>query len=183
MPTYLTPLQGVSLSQAEAEAAAIAPTSRVGLDALEFWHPAFTEPARVVNDRAPLVATLEATAPRNAGATVTFQPVGVTVVWPAETESQSTPKLQLQVDGVSSVLTEQLDLAVGSLTPVTLIARRYMSDDLSGPARLPVLQLELSNVKVTDTRVTADCIHQDPANLRFPARAYTRAHYPGLAAR
>jgi hypothetical protein len=183
VPTYLPPLHGISLSEAEAEAAAIAPIHRVALDALEFWHPAFTAPARVVNDNAPLTATLEADAPRDAGEAVTFQAVAVSVIWPSETDDAAAPRLQLQVDGVSAILIDQLELAVDTLDPVILIARRYMSDDLSGPARLPVLTLELTDVRVTETRVTATCLAGDPANTRFPSRAYTRARYPGLPAR
>ena len=183
MPSYLPPLRGVTLSEAEAEAAATAPIDRVMLDCMEFWHPAFTEAARVVNDKRDFTGTLEATAPRNAGETVTWKAVGVTVVWPSETDDAAAPRAQLQVDGVSSVLTEQLDLASDTLDPVTLILRRYASDDPSGPSRLPVLTLELSDVTVTEQRVTATCIYGDPASRRFPARAYTRARYPGLAAR
>lgn len=183
MPTFLPQLQGVSLSEAEAEAATIAPITRVPLDALEFWHPSFTEPARIVNDRVPLTATLEADAPRNAGETVTFQAVGVTVVWPSETDDASAPRLQLQVDGVSALLIEQLDRAVDTLDPVVLIARRYMSDDLSGPSRDKQLHLELTDVQCSETRITASCLFSDPASSRFPSRAYTRARYPGLAAR
>lgn len=183
MPTYLPPLRGVSLSEAEAEAATIAPVGRVPLDALEFYHPNFDAPARVVNDKANLVATLEADAPRNAGEEVTFIAVGVEVVWPSETDDASAPKLQLRLDGASPVLVEQLDLAVGTLDPVVVIVRRYMSDDTSGPARLPVLTMELSDVKVSETTVLATCIFRDPANTRFPRLAYTRTKYPGLSAR
>lgn len=183
MPTYLPPVNGVSLSQAEAEAAAIAPVHRAIVDALEFWHPAFTEPARVVNDRAALLATLEADAPRNASQQVRFEPVPVRAVWPSESAGGSAPVFKLTVDGVSAILTAQLDRAVGSLVPVTFIARRYATDDTSGPTRLPVLHLELSDVVVTDTQVTASCVYADPANKRFPAVAYTRAQYPGLVAR
>jgi hypothetical protein len=39
---------------------------------LEFRHPAFTEPIRVVRDHNDLLATLEATAPENPGEEVRF---------------------------------------------------------------------------------------------------------------
>lgn len=183
IPTYLPPVQGVSLSVAEAEAAAIAPARRAMLDALEFMHPTWSEPARVVNDKASLSATLEATAPYNPGATVVWQPIPVRAVWPSESDSGSAPQFQLEVDGVSAYLMGLLDRALGSLVPITMIARRYASDDTSGPARLPVLVMELTEVKVTETRVTATCVYGDPTNNRFPAAAYTRALYPGLSAR
>lgn len=183
MPTYLTPLQGVSLSQAEAEAAAIAPAHRAALDALEIWHPSFTAPARVVNDKADLVATLEADAPRNPGETVPFKAVAFGVVWPSENDDPSSAQLKLTIERVSAELAAQLDLAQDTLDPVTLIARRYMSDDTSGPSRDKQLHLELTDVVVTDLRVTATCIYGDSANRRFPGRAYTRARYPGLSAR
>jgi hypothetical protein len=184
MPTYLTPVNGVSLSEAEAEAATIAPIGRVALDTLEFYRSDFDAPARVVNDRVDFTGTLEADAPRSAGEAVTFTAVGVTVVWPSETDEASAPKLTLEIDGVSAILTEQLNRGTGTLEPLQVLPRRYMSDDPGGPSRLPVQALELSNVQATETRVTADAVSgDDPVNRRFPALAYRRARYPGLSAR
>ena len=60
-----------TLSQALKEAYAAAPTSQIVYHTLEIYHPAFTQPIRVVRDFVDLAATLEATAPRNASQTVT----------------------------------------------------------------------------------------------------------------
>ena len=183
MPDYLPPLAGVSLSEAEAEAAAIAPVGRVMFDCLELWCPAFTEPARVVNDKQDFTARLEADAPRDAGELVLWTAIPVSVVWPREGESAGPYVAQLQLDGVSGILAEQLDLVNGSLDPLECIVRRYASDDPSGPSRLPVLRMELSNVKVSEARVTASIVGRERGTHRWPAVAYTKARYPGLPAR
>lgn len=183
MPEYLPPLAGVSLSEAEAEAAAIAPAGRVMLDCLEFWAPGFTEPARIVTDKRDFNGRIEAGAPRNAGEMVLWMAVPVSVVWPREGESSGPYAAQLQLDGVSAILAEQLDLVNGSLDPLECILRRYASDDPSGPSRLPVSRMELSNVQVSETRVTATIVGRERGNRRWPAVAYTRARYPGLPAR
>lgn len=183
MPEYLPPLAGVSLSRAEAEAAAIAPAGRVMLDCLELWCPAFTEPARIVSDKRDFSAYLEADAPRDAGELVLWRAVPCSVVWPRESDSAGRYAAQLQLDGVSAILAEQLELVNGSLDPLECILRRYASDDPSGPSRLPVLRLELGAPQVTETRVTVPLVGRERGTRRWPAVAYTRARYPGLPAR
>ena len=61
-----------TLSQAIKEAYASAPANVIIYHTMELWHPAFTDPIRVVRDYDDLTATLESTAPRNAGESVTF---------------------------------------------------------------------------------------------------------------
>lgn len=182
MPDMLPPLAGVSFSRAYAEACTVAPVDRVILLCMEIWSADFDEAAYIVADKQAHDARLEATAPRNASTYVTHVPVAIDATWPGETDDD-TPAGRLIIDGVSPVLAEQLDRARGSLNPVHTIWRQYISTDLSAPHRLPVLLLELSNVNVTDLRVTATASRPGPrGGRRFPAVAYTRLTHPGLAA-
>lgn len=190
MPSFRPPVNGVSFSAAYAEAIAVAPISRVMLPTYELRHPSFTDPdtglptgIRIVNDHADLMATLEASAPVDAGATVLFKALPVEVSGPDESDSGQTPSITFAIDGVSQLLVQQLDYALAGLVPVTVTERIYASDDLSGPAVTPVLTMTLRDVVVTDTRVTAKAVFYDPSNRGFPAQEYTTDLYPGLTAR
>jgi hypothetical protein len=188
-PTYLPARNGVAFSQAYAEAISIAPTTRVMLEALEFRHSAFLDATgvnfavRIVNDYADLVATLEANAPANPGATVTFSACPISVQGPDETDTSQEPFIQLSIDGVSRILVQQLDYAIATLEPVLMTVRVYASDDTSGPAVLPVTTMTLREVRVLETRVTAKATFYDPTNKGFPRQEYTAAQYGGLSAR
>ena len=190
MPTFNSPLNGVSFSAAYAEAIATGQIARVMLPTYELRHPAFIDPAtgllyavRIVNDYADLTATIEAGAPMDAGAAVLFKALPVEVSGPDESDSGQAPAITFSVDGVSQLLVCQLDYALAGLIPVTLTERIYASDDLSGPAVTPVLTMTLRDVIVTDTRVSARAVFYDPSNIGFPRQSYTQSQYPGLQAR
>ncbi|MGC4075466.1 MAG: DUF1833 family protein [Rubrivivax sp.] len=195
MPTYQPKRNGVAFSVAHAEAIATSTDDAI-FDTLEFRHPAFLDenganfPVRLVRDHADLVATLEADAPVNPGAAVTFKACPFDAQLPNETDGADARALTLQIDGVSQLLVQQLDRAIGdddSVSPpvalVNLTYRPFVASDLSGPAMLPVIHMELRDVRVTDLRVTARAIFFDPANRGFPAREYTAAEYPSLNVR
>lgn len=189
MPSFNSPVNGVSFSQAYAEAIAVAPISRVMLPTYELRHPSFVDDngalfaVRIVNDHADLTATLEATAPVNAGAAVLFTAMPVEVSGPDETSDGQAPAITFAIDGVSQLLVKQLDYALSTLYPVTVTERIYASDDLSGPAVTPVLTMTLRDVVVNETRVTARAVFYDPSNRGFPKQEYTQQQYPGLSAR
>jgi hypothetical protein len=190
MPTFNSPVNGVSVSAAYAEAIATATIARVMLPTYELRHPAFIDPVtgllyavRIVNDHADLIAKIEAGAPVDAGTYVLFTALPVEVSGPDESDSGQTPAITFAVDGVSQLLVQQLDYALAGLVPVTLTERIYASDDLSGPAVTPVLTMTLRDVIVSDTRVTAKAVFYDPSNVGFPRQAYTQSQYPGLQAR
>jgi hypothetical protein len=189
MPAYLPKINGLRISAAYAEAMASAPITRVMLSTYEFNHPNFrdtlgaVESIRIVNDFTDLVATIEAGAPMDAGTEVTFTAVPCTVTGPGEGDTGEAQVISLTVDGVSGELAAQLDLALGSNVPVTVLERIYASDDLAGPAQLPVLEMILRNVNVSDVSVTAQPTFFDASNSTFPRTEYSKAEYPGLSAR
>lgn len=172
--------RGVTLTEAWQEAAAIAPVGRAILAAYELWHPSLSEPIRFVNDTEDLVATLEADAPRDAGVAVTFIACPVSMKRPEESDTASSPSLELSKPDVAGLMNEALKAAAGSLVPWTLIEREFASDDTSGPARLPPLSMELTSVTMGDSDLSIAAQYDDDFNLAIPRLTFKRSEYPGL---
>ncbi len=177
MPNYMDEKHGVSLSEAYAEAAASAPSGRVVYNTYELTHPSFDEPILIVNDYRSIFATLES------GVKVEFIACPVSVTAPEESDNAQTPNIQIQIDGVSSIIAGQLDAAVKTMDRIGIIERIYVSDDLSAPAVMPPLRLTLRDVEVTERTVSATAAYDDPINRGFPAKDYISREYPGLGAR
>lgn len=177
MPTFSSPLHGVSLSDALKEAAVHAPSDRVVLATYEFVHSSFSTRALVVVDHTDLVAKTET------GETVTY--VAIAGLRPEsfeESDQAATPVIKLTLDGVSGELIDKLDAALEGFTTITLIERIYVSDDLTSPAILPPAKAIVRSGTVSETSVTIEAGFGDPANQPFPRKLYTRGEYPGLAA-
>lgn len=183
MPTYNTPLRGVSLSDAAAEAMATAPVDDPYLYTLEITHEDLAAPIRLVLNSSNITATLEADAPFNPGAAVEFTAIELGLHLPEESDSQASPPTRFWIDGVSAIVATALEPAAESLAPVSVSVRTYVGTDLSGPASLPPLRLELRDIEITETRVIATAAYADFGNVRFPAKTFTAAEYPSLAAR
>lgn len=182
MPTYLPPRGGVSLSEAYAEACAIAPVTRVLLDTLSFAHASIgtgTE-LRFVCDHQDLEATLEAGAPIQPSTAVTFTRCGFSVQLPGEAD-QPQDELRIALTGVSQVAAQALAAAARTTSPVVVRHRIYASDDTSAPAVLPVLTMEVTSAEITDVSVVLTARYRDPANTAFPRITYTREQYPSLS--
>lgn len=177
MPNYLDAANGVSLSEAYAEAAASAPIGRVMYWTYEITHPSFTERILIVNDYRNITATLET------GEEVEFVACPVSVTQPEESDNTESPSIKIQIDGVSGIIAAQLDAAVKTMDRIGIIERVYASDDKSAPASMPPLRLTLRDVEVSELSVTAEAAYDDPINRGFPGKDYTPREYPGLAAR
>lgn len=185
--SYLDPVLGSKISEAYAEAMASAPITVQVFETYELRHPNFIEngvltPIRVVNELTDVVARLEADAPVDASTYVTFTAMPVTSSGPDENDTGTVASVSLVIDGVSGHIAEQLDLALLSPTPVYVTQRFYTSNDLSAPARLPVITMNLRNVVVGDVTVSAQATFYDPSNNSFPKKEYTEAEHPGLTA-
>lgn len=170
-----------TLSAAIKEAYAVAPADVVILHTLEFLHPAFTTPLRVVRDFSTLTATLESSAPIGAGTAVDFAPYSFTFTLPPAGD-QGLPEITITIDNVGADLVPYFDEAANSSSVVTLIYRPYLSTDLSAPHMNPPLQLVLRTLSVDMMHVTATASLGDLGNRRFPALLYTAQTYPGLGA-
>src|SRR5512132_306825 len=95
---YLPEENGLTLSEALAEAAYAAPVSRAMLTTYELWHASMAAPVRVVVDEQALSAVLEADAPRNPGEDVVFMASRVTHQIPEESDQAQSPEVILRVD-------------------------------------------------------------------------------------
>jgi hypothetical protein len=174
MPVPLPPVNGVSWSEAAAEAMQYATVDRVLLDCISFEHPSLSTPLHLVADYNPLTATLET------GGTATFNPAALAVK-DLEQSEDGRPVLVLQLSGVGGIAAQLLRAAALSTTPITLVHRVYASDDLTGPARLPVTRLEVSEAPSVDAQtVELRAVRGNPIGRGYPAKSYTRAEYPGL---
>jgi hypothetical protein len=188
MPTYLDPLNGVSLSEALAEAAAYATITDVILQTLELYHPVMASPIRVVVNTEPVAATLEGSAPRNAGEEVTFRASRVQVEIPEESDKSEAPTLIVHVSNVNRDIKDVLNDIAASDDPAIrdgrwqLIERLYVSSDLTAPHRMPVQKLTAIRVQLQGDSAAFTATYTDSANLAIPAITFTPESYPGLLA-
>lgn len=171
---------GVTLKTALQEATTKAPLTRAMLYAYEFWHPTMSAPVRFVNDTADLTATLEATAPRDAGAAVEFIACPVAIKRPEESDTAGNPTVELGRADVSGLLKRVLDAARGSTAPFEIIERVYASDVLTGPAMLPPLTFEVTEVSISGQTANLAASYGDFANVAVPRSIFRRVEYPGL---
>lgn len=172
--------KGVTLKEALQEAAATAPLGRAMLYAYELWHVSLAEPIRFVNDKADLMATLEADAPRDASTEVEFIACPLDLSRPEESDTAASPSVSLSRPDVGGLLKSALDRARGSLEPWTVIERLYASDNTSGPAMLPPLTYELSAADIAGAAGKLTASFDDDANEAIPRITFRRDEYPGL---
>lgn len=173
--------RGVTLAEALQEAAAIAPITRQMIYTYELWHPTLSQPIYFANDNADLDAFIESTADRNASTEVTFLSCPLVVVRPEEGDQPESPKLSMSRPDLAGLLRPLLAAARGSTQPWVLIERLYASDDLTAPAMLPPLQVELTNVDMVGAALQIEAQFDDDGTLAVPSATFRRSEYPGLA--
>lgn len=173
--------RGVTLAEALQEAAAIAPIYRQMIYTYELWHPTLSAPLYFANDNADLDAFIEVTAERNPGVETTFLSCPLAVTRPEEGDQPESPKLAMSRPDLAGLLRPLLEAARGSTLPWVLIERLYASDDLSGPAMLPPLQVELTSVDFVGSALQIAAQFDDDGTLAIPATTFRRVEYPGLA--
>jgi hypothetical protein len=157
----------------------------VPLDTIELRHPAFVASdgvtpvaVRLVNDPADLVATLEATAPMNAGQAVTFNACAFSATIP-EQSSPGLPTFTLEVDNVAREVMPYMDLAAASQDEIQLTYRQYRSDQLGAPG-LVMDGLTIHSGTAGLIRVSLTAGYEDFLNKPFPADIYTLLDYPNI---
>lgn len=170
-----------TLTQAIKEAYASAPASTIIYHTLELWHPSFTTPIRVVRDFADLTATLEATAPRNPGAAVTFVAFNFDFTKP-EVSAGGVPQITITMDNADRSIVANIEAALSSTGMVSVIYREYISTDLSAPQNNPPISMTILSVTADVFKVTATAGFLNLANKRFPTQEYSAEVFPGLVA-
>lgn len=155
-----------------------APADAGALTTIELRHPSFTEPVRLVNDMADLVATLEDDAPANAGETVTFMACQFEATKP-ESAEQGLPSFSLAIQNVTRQLDPYQDQALAVAAPIDMSIREYMVDDTSAPQQV----IHGLNAKTSTSgilRVTVQAGFEDLLNKSFPFKLYRTSEYPTL---
>lgn len=168
-----------TLDQALQEAYASAPANEVILHTLELRHAAFTQPIRVVRDHQDFTAFLEADAPIDPGAEVTFVALAFDFS-PPEVVKSSSPEIEISLDAVSGEVVGHLDAAVQTPDLIEVTYRPYLASDRSGPQMDPPLTLVIRDVEIDVFRVRARAGFGDLANRKFPGEVYTTTRFPGL---
>ena len=169
-----------TLSQAIKEAYAAAPKNMVIYSTLEFLHPAFSTPIRVVRDYADLTARLEATAPVNAGAMVTFTAFAFEFTKP-EVSASGVPQFTIEIDNADRSIVANIEAAMATTSLVTVIYREFISTDLSAPQNNPPSTANLMTINATNTKIKAVAGYPNLNNYRFPRTEYDAQTFPGLA--
>lgn len=168
-----------TLEDALAEAYASAPSSEVILHTLEIRHPSFTVPIRVVRDFNDFTAYLEADAPADPGAQVTFVAMAFDFSLP-DVEKAVSPEIDISLDNVSGELIGYLDAAAQTPDLIEITYRPYLASDPSGPQMNPPLTLVIRSVSADVFRVRARAGFADLANRKFPNEVYDAERFPGL---
>jgi len=178
-----------SLSDALAEAAALAPAEEIIRHTLEIRHPDFVDDtgerdsAWMVADTEELTAPIEAAAPVKGGQWVRFNAVGFSFAL-MPIEPGTTPEIEITIDGVNRALIRYLDLAMESGKPIAVAYRPYLDTAIEdGPQMDPVPTFEVAEITVGVTNMTMKARTGIDLRGAFPIRQYTLAEFPGLAGR
>lgn len=169
-----------TLSQAIKEAYASAPANVIIYHTLELRHPAFSTPIRVVRDYQDLTATLEAGAPVDPGATVTFIAFAFDFTKP-EVSPTGVPQITITMDNVSREIVANIEAALTTTDMVQVTYREFISTDLSAPQNNPPLSMTIMSITADVFKVTAVAGFPDLMNRRFPTQEYSAEVFPGLA--
>lgn len=147
---------------------------------LEIHHPDLSQTYRFVSNYVNVDLTLEAGAPRNAGALVTFTAATLRITEPAEREDaeQVLGVTFGNADGTVHDIIDQIT-GTGFFSPAEVIYRKYYSGDLTEPAVAPLYLFAASLGFDGPTAVTFSAEDIDLAQKRAGTR-YTLEEFPGL---
>lgn len=178
MPTYQPAEHGLQLSWERLEAAYVAPLQRAMLHHLELYHPR-RGCHRFVADEVDSMATLEADAPDDAGATVEWIAAPLKIN-PKRQSDDGDGSWHISLDGVAGLMEIELADTRESLEPWELRCRIYASDDRSGPAQLPIERCFLDSVHTVGAAVQLKLDLSDSVNINIPGLTFKRREYPSL---
>jgi hypothetical protein len=163
-----------------AEAYASAPADEVILHTLEIRHPTFTTPIRVVRDHHDFTCTLEADAPEDGGAEVTFVAMAFDFILP-EVSKATSPEIEISLDNISGEIIGYLDSAAQTADLIEVTYRPYLASDTTGPQMNPPLTLVIRSVTADVFRVRARAGYADLSNRKFPNEVYDAERFKGLS--
>ena len=160
--------------------ASCSPSARI-FYTLEVWQSSFAQAARVVaNVGDDMMFGIEAGAPRDAGAMVTFIACPFTADYPEQREGQP-PSTKIKIDNVNRELVPQIRAALGTREYIQVLYREYLGSDLTEPAYGPI-EFELRNVQMIGASLTGTAMVRNLQNKRFPRlnKNYDYVRFPSL---
>ena len=167
------------LSDALKEAYASNPTNDLILYTIELYHASWADPIRVCSDTIDHTLLLEPDAPRNANENVPFISCAFDFSLPAKKKINEVTKLKLSIDGVSLILTQHiLESTKHPGSEIEIIFREFL---VSGTGPEFIVKGMLSDILVTNLRITGDVLLIRTINAEFPKDTYTIERFPGLA--
>ena len=166
------------------EAYASAPVDEaIILYTLEFLHPTFDVPARVVrwpvtsNELQTFSLKLEPEAPANPGEYVDFIHAPFEVTVPAQ-EENAPGEFKLKIEHIGHIISADLQSAVRQREPVRMVFREYLKSMPEVP-QLIYTDFSISTVTVSNNAVEGTATMIDWL-LRVYGRIYTPSEFPGL---
>lgn len=168
-----------SLSEAILEARASAPGD-VQYFTLEIRHAGLTQPIRIVYGLDDIDARLEAGAPVDPGAVVTFIRYRFDFVAPDMTVD-GPGRMKILIENIDPAITAAIDSAVHTTTPVHVTFREYLGAGLlDGPENDPPVTMEAQVITSDVYAVTMECGFPQFRNKQYPTMVYTSETHPGL---
>lgn len=175
-----------TISEALAEAMAIAPDDEIVIDTLEIRHPSFIDENGnpdsiwITTNEVEIVAPVEDDAPVKGGEMITFRSFAFSFAL-GRIEPGSGAEIEIRVDNVDRRIIEALDRAVMEPTKIIMCYRPFLSSDLEGgPQMIPPPSYVLSQCSVDSfTCIGRARVAIDLAGP-FPRYVYTATEYPGL---
>jgi len=161
------------MTEALKEAYASAPTNVRTYETIQISSDVIEEPIYLVQDSKELVATLETSEE------VTFLPIWFNFNLPNAGEN-GRQDLSISIDNVNRQVSDFINLAKDSASPIIITYRPFLSSDLSQPQLDPPLSLTLQDVVITLMTVQGRAIFSDVINKKWPTEYYTRSRFPTL---
>lgn len=169
----------ITRSQAWAEAAASV-TREPMLLTLEFQHPSFSSPVRVVADTQDQTFRIESTADVNPGADVLFLGVPFEYEEPKRGPGGGA-EWSVRVDNIGREISQYLEAATGINSALVVIMRGYLTSAPTvvgyGPFRGVARGVGVRGASVEMTVTIAD-----PQNQKFGRSTYDMVRFPSLLA-
>lgn len=162
-----------SLSDAIKEAYAVAPATKSIIHTLHIAQGSVQNPIYIAQTRMEFIAYDEDGIQRS------FAPVGFQFSMPASNE-EGFRSLTVAIDNIDRRVTEFVELAKSENTPVQVIYRPYLSDDLTRPQMVPPLIMFLKELQINNFQVVGRATFMDIVNKSFPNELYTRDRFPAL---
>jgi hypothetical protein len=127
-----------------------------------------------------MVFGMEAGAPRDGGAIVTFTACPFTADYPKRREGQP-PTSKIKIDNVNRELVRKIRAALGVREYIQVLYREYLGTDLTEPAYGPI-EFELRDVQMVGAALTGTAMVRNLRNRRFPLlnKNYDYIQFPSL---